>query len=779
MLRKGVFYAFIFSLTLQFNAASQSLLQLTAVDDSCGIWTKQLLRYYALLNDSAQASMTAVILSETPVNDPYYSTSGSWGQSYDDMWGLMAIHADDAWKLATGAGVKIAVVDTGIDYNHTDIDGNMWRNEIEFNGTPGVDDDGNGYVDDINGWDFYYVDNNPNDTNGHGTHVAGIAAAEANNNEGIAGVAYDAQVMNLRVFNGFGHGIPLDAALAIRYAADMGARVINCSFGFSELWDTSSLASAVEYAYDKGCIIVVASGNDNTLIGDYPAAYEHVITVGSISPGGYRSSFSNYGSELDVMAPGFDILSLRGDGLRVGEKEYFVPANDLDAEYLRMAGTSMATPYVSGLVALLLSQCPYMTFEDILRRLTFSCVDLGAAGRDDYYGYGLVDAFNALSYDWYDTGEIKTWWTFDDISGAALKYDYQLSGEYTLIEYWPDTKDKRYEHSYGTSGEWLKTIEYYTDGVTMHKQWLPDPDPGTDGDLVSFEYDDKGRVVRSNHENNDWIITEYWDDTAGANKKYETYLDSGDVWQKTIEYYPDGTTVHRQWIADPYPAVDGDLTNFEYDDKGRIIRSNYDNNDWILTEYRDDTPGANRMYDTYLDSGDQWQKTVEYYADGVTMHRQWIADPNPGDDGDITSYEYDDKERIVRLNYDTNDWILREYRDDTPGAARRYDTYIDSSDQWVKTIEYWEDGTTMRNQWFSDSNPGTPGDVIHEEYDAGGNLILREYDDGTIAMSTLLSDDGDFAGRMEVEQGFILMPGVSMGITYTGEMAKIKAFFNR
>ncbi|GAG03633.1 unnamed protein product, partial [marine sediment metagenome] len=267
-----------------------------------------------------------------------------------------------------------------------------WLNDAEFYGTPGYDDDGNGYVDDIQGWDFYYVGGDPMDGHGHGSHVAGIIAAEGDNGEGIVGVAYDSKVMAVKVLTDSGGSSSSSIAAGIRYAVDMGIKILNCSFGGGY---PSSVIDAFQYAYEQGCIVIASAGNDSDVINEYPAKLDYVVTVGSSDVNDVVSWFSDYGSPLDVVAPGEDILSLRADDTDIFEGTsgytpgaYFIPQYDDAAKYYRAWGTSMSAPYVSGVAALMLSQSPALTYEDFVRRLKFSSVDLGAAGWDDYYGWG-------------------------------------------------------------------------------------------------------------------------------------------------------------------------------------------------------------------------------------------------------------------------------------------------------------------------------------------------------------------------------------------------------
>ncbi len=332
----------------------------------------------------------------TASNDPFYSTSGSWGNAYDDLWWLKEVHADQAWSISRGTGVTVAVIDTGIDFNHPDLGGNIWFNQTELYGHPGIDDDGNGFVDDIRGWDFYNKDNNPTDDHGHGTHVAGIIGAAADNGVGIAGIAPESKIMSLKVLNASGSGYIQDVVSAIRYAADKGAKVINMSLGIMKNFLSRTLQnmlnSAVQYAVGKGSVVVAAAGNDGSNIKNtYPAALSNVIAVGAIEPvTDKRAYFSNFGSQLDFVAPGVDVLSLRAGNTSFG-------LNSTNSAYSRASGTSMASPVVAGVVALLRAWNPLLTLSDIYKRLKDSAVDLGSAGFDSYYGYGMVNAFAALT----------------------------------------------------------------------------------------------------------------------------------------------------------------------------------------------------------------------------------------------------------------------------------------------------------------------------------------------------------------------------------------------
>jgi subtilisin family serine protease len=327
-------------------------------------------------------------------NDPYLSSSGSWGQPYPDLWGIQKVDAPAAWNTNTGAGVIVAVVDTGIDYNHPDIASNVWINKGEIPNN-GIDDDHNGYIDDVRGWDFIgatYTDpqqsNNPIDGNGHGTHVAGTIAAVGNNGIGVVGVAWNAQVMAVKGLDNSGTGIDSTLGPAILYAANNGADIISASWGSTSY--SATIADAITYAYDLGAVIVVAAGNNSEdALNFYPAALPNVITVAASDPYDNLASFSNYGSKIDVAAPGVDILSLQAAGTALGAV--------VSPGYMRLSGTSMATPHVSGLAALILSQNATYSNEDVRQVLRVSATDVGPPGYDLSFGYGRINAQAALA----------------------------------------------------------------------------------------------------------------------------------------------------------------------------------------------------------------------------------------------------------------------------------------------------------------------------------------------------------------------------------------------
>ncbi|HEY65348.1 MAG TPA: S8 family serine peptidase [Caldilineae bacterium] len=307
-------------------------------------------------------------LDLTP-DDPLYATH--------QVAYLGRLQVEQAWDVTTGRPeVVIAVLDTGVDMSHPDLAPGIWTNpgEVPDNG---LDDDGNGFVDDVHGWDFAGEDADPSDDHGHGTHVAGIAAARINNALGIAGMAGSVTIMPVDVFNG-GIGTYADLIQAIVYAADNGADVINMSLG--ALSYSRGEEAAVEYAWRRGVVLVAAAGNNGNEAWHYPAAHQHVIGVAATDGADHRAGFSSFGPFVSVSAPGLSVFSTYPE-----------------AQYSYMHGTSMATPHVSGLAALLLSYNPTLTNEQVRDLIESTADDLGAEGWDPYYGHGRINAARALA----------------------------------------------------------------------------------------------------------------------------------------------------------------------------------------------------------------------------------------------------------------------------------------------------------------------------------------------------------------------------------------------
>lgn len=301
------------------------------------------------------ASSNQIYYALATPNDPRFTSNGQWGLSQVSD---IDIDAPEGWELRnSAASIVVAIVDTGIRITHEDLRSNIWKNPRDTTRN-GRDDDGNGYVDDVNGIDSVNSDTLPNDDNGHGTHVAGIVGAAGNNGKGVAGVAWDVQLMPIKSLNADGRGTTSSVIKGMDYAIKNGARIINASWGADSFDD--AIEAAIERARAKGILIVAAAGNDGYPYPIYPASSwsDNVVSVGSINKSGNLSSFSNYSDiEVDVLAPGSDIVSTW---------------HDADDAYTNQDGTSMAAPFVSGILALNLAQFSNDDYQNQIRRLIAS-----------------------------------------------------------------------------------------------------------------------------------------------------------------------------------------------------------------------------------------------------------------------------------------------------------------------------------------------------------------------------------------------------------------------
>jgi hypothetical protein len=291
---------------------------------------------------------------------------------------MVDITADQAWDTVKGdPSVTVAIMDTGLEVTHPDLAANVWTNPGEIPGN-GIDDDGNGYVDDVHGYDFAYVDGDPNDVYGHGTACAGIVAGVQDNSIGVSGVAPKCRLAGIKAANDSGYFYDSANVPAFLYIADMGFKVVSMSFFADSV--TPAERDAVDYCWSKGVVLVAAAGNDSSVLPYYPGAYEHVISVAATDGGDNRAWFSDYGSWVDVAAPGVSLATTwTGGSYTTG-----------------FAGTSGATPHVAGLAALLFSADPAATNVEVRAALE----DTGHPTIDptlgNYTNYGRIDCKAAV-----------------------------------------------------------------------------------------------------------------------------------------------------------------------------------------------------------------------------------------------------------------------------------------------------------------------------------------------------------------------------------------------
>lgn len=349
-------------------------------------------------------------LSSILINDPdieYIQAAHTYQVDFipndslvSQQWALEKIKALDAWDITQGADtVLLAIIDTGIEYDHSDLKNKIYYNPGETGSdqfgndkrSNGIDDDNNGFIDDYMGWDFTdrvgfpfdstggdYLnwDNNPYDDQGHGTFIAGIAAAETNNSIGIAGTAPKIKILNLRAFDPGGYGEEDDVAAAILYAIKMKAKVINMSFGDNSF--SLVLRDVIQYAYSQNLVLIASAGNSGSNLPHYPSGYSEVICVGNSTSDDFVASSSNWGSTIDLVAPGTGILTTaKNNG------------------YASINGTSASAPFVSATAALILS-LQYFSNEEIKQIIKSTTDDIGESGWDLRSGAGRLNVERAL-----------------------------------------------------------------------------------------------------------------------------------------------------------------------------------------------------------------------------------------------------------------------------------------------------------------------------------------------------------------------------------------------
>lgn len=294
----------------------------------------------------AEPDFTATAVGSA--NDPYF-TSGN-------QWYLSKIQVPAAWDYGTGtSGVTVAVVDSGVLASHPDLAGKV-----------------------LAGYDFHNADADPSDDNGHGTAVAGLTAAASNNQLGMAGIAWANPILPAKVLGADGSGSYSAISNAITWAADRGARVINLSLGGTS--SSRTLQQAVDYAWSRNAVVIAAAGNNGNNVLFYPAACTNVVAVSATNASDLRPSWSNFGSYVDLAAPGENVLSLQGA-----------------ASYSSWNGTSFSSPITAGVVALMISANPGLSNQAVVDLLLRNADDIGSAGYDVYYGNGRVNAYRAVA----------------------------------------------------------------------------------------------------------------------------------------------------------------------------------------------------------------------------------------------------------------------------------------------------------------------------------------------------------------------------------------------
>lgn len=340
------------------DATHMKKLGYTYVFESNKLEAKQLMNYFRAHNVEYAEPHFLYLTNEKPVrlaqdNPNTVVPNDSLYQRY--QWNLPLIETEAGWNVSKGSSdVTVAVIDTGVDLNHPDL-----RDQL------------------ASGTNVVNPDTAPNDDVGHGTHVAGVIGALVNNHLGVAGMNWYSRIMPVKVLDSSGAGSTYAVAQGIIWAVDNGAKVINMSLG--NYADAEFLHEAIKYAYDRDVVLIAASGNDNTETPGYPAAYPEVFAVAATDAQRNKAPFSNYGDYIDVAAPGVSIAST-------------YPGS----QYAALSGTSMASPHVTALAALIRSVNPQLSNKEVMQIMRNTATDLGPQGKDKYYGFGQIDVARAL-----------------------------------------------------------------------------------------------------------------------------------------------------------------------------------------------------------------------------------------------------------------------------------------------------------------------------------------------------------------------------------------------
>jgi len=423
------------------------------------------LEFISLLEDSPEvefAELNTICHASFVPNDPFYSPY---------QWHFPSVNSEQAWDISTGTSALVAILDTGIAYEDYAVPSyelsTVKSGVTQYQQAPDLAGTSFGA-----GYDFINNDTHPNDNNGHGTHVAGTVAQTTNNSYGTAGLAFDCTLMPVKVLDYTGSGTASSLIDGLHYAADNGAKVASMSLSWSPGYDPgTAVHDAIIYAYNKGVVLVAASGNSGVSTVSYPAAYSEVIAVGATRYDDQLTSYSQYGTAQELVAPGGDVSVDQnsdgyGDGVLQQTFDAYDPgppevkADPTSFSYWFYQGTSMATPHVAAVVAMLIAN-GQTGVENIRTILHETAVDLGTSGWDQQYGYGKVDAYAALTYggappvaafsgsptngcapltvDFTDesTGEITSWdWDFGDGSAHSNAqnptHQYASAGDYTV-----------------------------------------------------------------------------------------------------------------------------------------------------------------------------------------------------------------------------------------------------------------------------------------------------------------------------------------------------------
>lgn len=354
---------------------------------------------------------------------------------------------------------------------------------------------------------------------------------------------------------------------------------------------------------------------------------------------------------------------------------------------------------------------------------------------------------------WGSTGIVKKLQQYDWSNQYLLSEDYNESGVITKRTTYYASGYKKQEVVFDPAGTWKNTIEYYNSAANLyHYQWLADRNASS-GDKIYEQYDANGKLIFSYFDNGSYINTSYF---ASGNKKQDIFFGADGSWQKTTEYKDSVNIIrYKEWLADANPGLSGDPLYKEYDLNNRLVFTYNDDGSFVNTSY---FISGYKKQDVLFSAGGAWKSTTEYWdnADAI-MHYQWLADLNLSSPDDPIYKEYNSTGKLAFTYLDNGKYINTTY---FASGNKKHDVLFASGGAWQMTTEYWDNTSAfMHYQWLADNNPSTGGDVIYQEYNSSGQLILKFYDDGTIwtsgSPSSLLLNSEETVARMDLinEQG--------------------------
>jgi len=615
-------------------------------------------------------------------NDLYYSYQ--WHLHDVDEGG---INMAPTWDIATGSGAVVAIVDTGIRVG-SDLSGTCF----------------------VSGYDFVNNDNNPVDDNGHGTHVAGTVAQSTNNNQGVAGIAFDACLMSVKVLDRYGSGYYSDIVDGIYFAVDNGANIISMSFGGS--YDSQALEDAVAYAYNNGVSCIAASGNDGQNSVVYPAAYDdYVIAVGATQYDKTRASYSNYGSSLDLVAPGGNLdLDQNGDGYGDGVLQQTFTMSwwgRVSWGYYFFDGTSMAVPHISGVVALLYSN-GVTSPNEIRNVLESTAVDLGSSGWDNYYGFGLINAYDALQYGQGDNPPSVS--IISPANGAIIGDTgiIQVSASddngILQVDFYVDSLFLGSDYSEPYIWSWDSTT--VADGIHTITAKAIDSASQSNSDTISVKVDNV---------NNPPVANAGSDQTASD-------ADHTGVEKVTLDgfasYDPDGTIISYEWLEEAILLGTSAVITYEFSVGTHIVTLKVTDDDGafsidetIITVNANQAPISNAGLDrnAYVYDTLEFDGSGSYDPDGNIASYNWDFGDGTNANGVTVSHVYPENGvYIITLIVTDNggltasDQAIVTIEEASSETVEFHDSFEDGelNDLWIKDSQ---------NDWFSSTHRATDG----------------------------------------------------------------------